>query len=410
MSGGFIIPLLLTIGIRVLTPETRLYALAAYALTATFAPNISVTMAALWGDVVNWRFVFLQDIPLFTLAGVLAWYGLPHDEPNYGRLKKFDWPGALLIIISAFAFVSLLEQGNRLDWFNSKFICLMAFISAVTIPLFIVNEMWRETPLFGFWLLLRRNFAYAFIALFSFVIVSQSAASLPITYLQQIQGFRPLQIYPVTLEVAAIELLLLPLLAILLNCPWVDARVVSLVGLACIVAGDWGDSYLTSFWISRDLLFWQGLQAVGQPLFIMALLMMATNTIRDPADAPYAAAMVNSTRALAEPVGVWLMQLITRSRGALHSDRITDQIGQVRYSIIQAPGLIPGNPPPLLPNGAPRSPGALAALNAAVRGQVTVMTLADAFLIFGGLTALLMLLVLILPERTYPPRIVLAKN
>ena len=409
-SGGLIIPLLLTVGLRVLPPPIRLFGLAAYALTATFAPNISTTVAALWVDVVNWRFVFYQDLPLFTVAVVLVWYGMPQDQPQYDRLKKFDWPGAVLVAISAGAFVTVLEQGDRLDWFNSKLICVLMLISVVSIPLFIFNELRAPVPLFGFFLLKRRNFAYATIALFGFLIISQSASTLPITYLQEVKGFRPLQLYPITLEVAGLQLAMLPMMAIVLNQAWVDARIVSFIGLACILGATIGDSYLTSFWIDDSLFFWQGLQTIGQPMFIMSLLMMSTNTITSPTEAPFAAAFINTTRAVAEPVALWLTQLIMRWRGDLHSDRIVDQIGQTRYSVIQAQGLIPGNLPPLLPNGQLRVPGALNALMAAVQAQVTVLTISDASLIFGGLTVALMLVLIVLSERTYPPRIVMAQK
>jgi DHA2 family multidrug resistance protein len=406
LSGGFVIPLLLTTGLRVLTPETRLYALAAYALTATFGPNISPTLAALWDDVLNWRFVFFEDLPLFTIAFLLVWYGLPQDEPQFARLKKFDWRGGILIVISAFSLVTLLEQGNRLDWFNSRFICVLALTSAVSIPLFIFNELKTEIPLFGIWLLKRRNFAYGAIALFMFLIVSQSGAALPDTFLQ-VAGYRPHQIYPLSLELAVVEVLTLPLLALLLNRSWVDPRIVSTIGLLLIITADIEESTLTSVWVARDFLIWDALQAVGQPMFIMPLLMMATNTIRDPKDGPFGSAMVNSTRAIAEPVGLWLVQLIMRWRGALHSDRITDQMGQTRFSVIQALGLIPGNPPPLLPNGTARTAGSLNALHAALRGQVAVMSLSDAFLVFAMVTASLLILVWLVAERTYPPRIAL---
>ena len=409
-SGGLIIPLLLTVGLRVLPPPIRLFGLAAYALTATFAPNVSTTIAALWVDVLNWRFVFYQDLPLFTLATVMVWYGMPQDKPQYDRLKKFDWPGAILIAISAGAFVTLLEQGDRLDWFNSKLICVLTLISVVAIPLFIFDQLRAEVPLFGLWLLKRRNFAYATVALFGFLIISQSASTLPITYLQEVQGFRPLQLYPITLEVAVLQLLMLPLMAVLLNQAWVDARIVSFIGLACILGATIGDSYITSFWINGSLLFWQGLQTIGQPMFIMSLLMKSTNTITSPAEGPFAAAFINTTRAVAEPVAVWLTQLITRWRGHLHSDRIVDQIGQTRYGVIQAQGLIPGNLPPLLPNGQQRTPGALNAFMAAVQAQVTVLTISDAFLIFGALTVALMIVLIVVSERTYPPRIVMAQK
>src|ERR1700761_9011845 len=58
LSGGLVIPLLMTTAFRVLTPNIRLYGLAVYALTATFTPALAATVAAFWTDSVNWRFVF----------------------------------------------------------------------------------------------------------------------------------------------------------------------------------------------------------------------------------------------------------------------------------------------------------------------------------------------------------------
>src|ERR1700756_1027097 len=77
LAGGMLLPLVMTTALRVLTPNVRLYGLAVYALTATFTPALAATVAAFWTDVVNWRFVFFQTIPLCSLAGVLVWYCLP---------------------------------------------------------------------------------------------------------------------------------------------------------------------------------------------------------------------------------------------------------------------------------------------------------------------------------------------
>src|SRR6202171_493221 len=96
LAGGMIIPLLMTTAFRVLTPEIRLYGLAVYALTATFTPALASTVAALWTDIVDWRFVFLQTVPLCSVAGVLVWYCLHQDQPRYERFRILDWRGALL--------------------------------------------------------------------------------------------------------------------------------------------------------------------------------------------------------------------------------------------------------------------------------------------------------------------------
>ena len=300
LAGGLIIPLLMTTALRALTPITRLYGLAVYALTATFTPALAATVAAFWTDVVDWRFVFLQTIPLCSLAGVLVWYCLHQDQPKYERFRMLDWRGALLLVIGTGAMSTMLYQGDRLDWFNSRLICVLALVSALAIPLLVVNEWFHPLPLLKLQMLERRNFAYGVLGLFTFLLISQSGSTVPLRYLQEVQGYRPLQSNLITLEIAALQLVMLPAMALLLDYKQVDSRMVSLVGLGLILASCIGSSFLTVYWNRDQFYLWQLLQAVGQPMVIMPLLMKATNTIAGPAEGPLASALVNTLRAIAE--------------------------------------------------------------------------------------------------------------
>ena len=393
LSSGFIIPLLLTVALQVLPPAIRLYGLAPYALTATFGPNISTALAALWTDGVGWQFVFYQDLPLCTLAGVLVWYGVKQDLPDYTRIRQFDWRGALLVAIGFGAFTTMLEQGDRLDWFNSPLICVLALLSAVGLPLLVFNDLYAEVPLYRFSLLKRRNYTFALITLFMFLLLNLSASTVPIRYLTEVSGFRPIQIYIVTLAIALPQFLLLPAIAALLDFEWVDARWVLFAGLCCVIGACVGNSFLTSVWDAKSFLVYQALQAFGAPLVVMPLLMIAVNTIKDPAEGPFASTLVNTMRAVAEPVGVWMVELIVRWRGALHYNRIVDQSGQGSFSAVED-----------------HSPAAVRAFHAAVETQSTVLTLSDAFVIIGVLAVVLVVILAVLPVRTYPPRIVAAQK
>lgn len=409
LAGGMIIPLLMTTAFRVLTPDIRLYGLAVYALTATFTPALASTVAALWTDIVDWRFVFLQTIPLCSLAGVLVWYCLNQDEPKYDRLRMQDWRGALLLVIGTGALSTMLYQGDRLDWFNSSLICVLALMSAVAIPLFLVNEWFHPLPFLKLQMLGRRNIAYGALGLFTFLVISQSGSSVPLRYLQEVQGYRPLQSNLITLEIAASQLVMLPAMALLLDYRQVDSRVVSMVGLGLILASCVGSSFLTVYWNRDQFYLWQVLQAVGQPMVIMPLLMMTTNSVAGPAEGPFAAALVNTSRAVAEAASTWLVALIGRWRNALHSDRIIDQAGQDRWRVLQSNGVLPQYPPPLLPNGQFRGPNSLEAFRHAVEQQVAILSTSDTFLILGALTVFLMVVVMTLPVRTVPPRILFAR-
>jgi DHA2 family multidrug resistance protein len=410
LAGGMIIPLLMTTAFRVLTPDIRLYGLAVYALSATFTPALASTVAALWTDVVDWRFVFWQTIPLCSLAGALVWFCLHQDQPKYERLRMLDWRGVLLLVIAAGSLSTMLYQGDRLDWFNSRLICVLALASALAIPLLLVNEWFHPLPLLKLQMLGRRNFAYGALGLFAFLIIGQSGSTVPLRFLQEVQGYRPLQSNLITLEIAASQLVMLPAMALLLDCRRVDSRIVSLVGLGLILASCIGSSFLTIYWNRDQFYLWQLLQAIGQPMVIMPLLMMATNTVASPAEGPFASALVNTSRAVAEAASVWFLELIARWRNALHSDRIIDQAGQDRWRVIQSNGVLPQYPPPLRPDGHPLQPNSLEAFRHAVDQQVTILSTSDTFLILGALTVFLMVVVMTLPVRTVPPRILFAKH
>ena len=410
LAGGLIIPLLMTTAFRVLTPNIRLYGLAVYSLTATFTPALAATVAALWTDIVDWRIVFLQTIPLCALAGVLVWYCLDQDQPKYERFRMLDWRGLLLLVIGTGALSTMLYQGDRLDWFNSTLICLLALVSALAIPLLLINEWFHPLPLLKLQMLGRRNVAYGALGLFTFLVIGQSGSSVPLRYLQEVQGYRPLQSNLITLEIAALQLLMLPAMALLLDYKRVDSRLVSLVGLGLILASCIGSSYLTVYWNRDQFYFWQLLQAIGQPMVIMPLLMMVTNSIAGPAEGPFAAALINTSRAVAEATSAWFLALIDRWRNALHSNRIIDEVGQDRWRVIQSKGVLPQYPPPLTPDGQPRVPNSLEAFSHAVQQQVTILSTSDTFLILGALTVFLMVVVMTLPVRALPPRIHFAKH
>ena len=408
LCGGLTVPLLMTTALRVLAPPVRLYGLAAYALTATFFPNLSATVAALWTDYVDWHFIFLQSIPLAAIAAVLVWYGLPQDAPQYGRFRILDWRGTLLVIIGLGSLTTMLLQGDRLDWFNSSTICLLALASVVAIPLLIWTEWHHEVPLIKLQMLGRRNFAYGVIALFTLLTLDLSSSEIPFAYLTEVQGYRPLQAHLISLEIAASQLILLPLMVLILDWEWLDARWVSFIGMCAILAACIGGYYLDSSWLRDQFYLWQGLQSVGLAMIAMPLLMMTTNTVR-PGEGPFASALINTPRAVGEACSAWLLTLIIRLRGNLHSERITDHLGAIRFSLIQGFGS-PHMHAFLLPDGHPRVADSLRQLNQLASRQVLTLTLRDAFLVVGAVVVGLMLVLLLLPVRTYPPRIALTKH
>ena len=167
---------------------------------------------------------------------------------------------------------------------------------------------------------------------------------------------------------------------------------------------------VNALWDRDQFYFWQYLQMVGQPMIAVPMLMFATNTVRGPEEGPFAAALVNGIRGLADPASTWAVSLVSRWRGALHSDRLVDQAGQNWFRTIQAQSLLPQSPAPLLPNSQPTASASLERFAHMLEQQANVLTTADTFLVMGALCVVYMFVLLVLPIRTYPPRILFAKR
>lgn len=406
LAEGLTIPLLMTTALKVLAPPIRLYGLACYALTATFFPSLSTTVAALWVDVLTWKFVFYQSIPLSALAFALVWSGMASDDPHYERLAQFDWRGFLLVILGFGSLTTVLQQGDRLDWFNSPVICVLLLISAIALPLLVVNEWFHPLPLLKLAFFGRRNLAYGVTTLCVFLIIGSLMTELPSIYLEEVQGYRPLQTHLITLVIALSQLLLLPLMARLLDFEKLDARIVSFIGLAFVLAGSIGASYLDIHWNREQFYLWMALTSIGETAIVLPLLMMATNTVKAPHEGALTSALVNTPRAFAETVGVWLMQLIFRLRGGLHVNRILDHLGaqgalqeHVARAHVPMTGL----------NAEPPA-RAIAGLAERVQVQSLILTISDGYLVVAALAVALMIWVSIYPQRTYPPRVLFRRH
>src|SRR5690606_29431166 len=73
LAGGALIPLLMMAALKFLPPRVKLYGLALYSLTATFASTIAVWLVGVWTDgFADWRLVYWQCVPPLALAAALA--------------------------------------------------------------------------------------------------------------------------------------------------------------------------------------------------------------------------------------------------------------------------------------------------------------------------------------------------
>ncbi|MFL1517495.1 MFS transporter [Pseudomonas prosekii] len=380
LAGGALPPMLMTVALRFLPANVKLYGLAGYALTATFGPGLGTPLAGLWTEYAGWQWTFWQIIAPCLIAMAAVAYGLPQDPPRLERLKQFNWRGFVLGFPAICMLVIGILQGNRLDWFESSLINFLLGGGLLLLVLFLINEWSQPVPFFKLQMLGIRNLAFALMTLAGVLVVLLAVVLIPSSYLAQVQGYRPIQTAPIMLIAALPQLIALPLVAALCNFRWVDCRWVLGIGLGMLALSCIGGSQLTSAWIRDDFYVLQLLQIFGQPMAVLPLLMLATGSIT-PMEGPFASAWFNTVKGLSAVIATGIIEALTTSRLHFHSTMLVDRLGN-----------------------SPLVDADSAGLAHRLHEQAVVLTASDLYLCMTGVAVALILLIFWLPTRMYPPR------
>ncbi|MDN2663456.1 MFS transporter [Psychromonas sp. 14N.309.X.WAT.B.A12] len=376
VSSGALIPILMMAALKFLPLSIRLHGLALYAMTATFAPNLAIWITGYWTDgLSDWRWVYWQVIPLCIIAGSLVGWGLPKEEIKFARFKQGNWLG-MILGVSALLLISLaLEQGGRLDWFNSPLITSALLLGVVFMALYLFTEFTHKTPFIQPQLLARRNLSIGSLILTFLLVVLMSGSMLPASYLGAIQGYRTMQIAPIGLMIALPQLILGSLVALLLYQKWIDARKVLSVGLLFIALACFSAISINEIWNGDQFIVAQMLQAIGQPMAVVSILFLMTSVL-DPSEGPYFSGVINTFRVFGSLIGSASVGQLLTLRSRFHSEMLLEHAALVEHSLSNA------LPSALLPS--------------VVAKQSLILSIADAYLVLGILALLLIPLALMM--------------
>src|SRR3546814_816819 len=425
IASGTMIPVLMMAALKFLPPHIRLHGLALYALTATFAPNLSIWLAGQWTDgLFDWRWVYWQILPLAAIAALLIGWGLPKDPIQTDRFPQANWPGLAfgvpalalitvaldlgvrldwfnspLVVVSLVAGLTLLgaslltvwftppplsplqiirrptlllelglpkypihtdrfpqanwpglafgvpalslitvalDQGVRLDWFNSPLVVVSLVAGLTLLGAYLLTEWYHPTPFIKLQMLSRRNLALGFTLFICLLVVLTSSMMLPMTFLGPLQSYRPLQMAPIGLIVALPQLVLGSVVALFLYRKWVDARFVFAGGLLLIALACFSGAQLTSDWNRDQFVIAQTLPAFGQPMAVVSLLFLCTSVVH-PSEGPYVSGNINTLRALGSVFGGAVVGQLVTVRQRFHAEMLLDHAALVGNSVPLAP-------------------------------------------------------------------------
>ncbi|MCQ8240925.1 MDR family MFS transporter [Rhizosaccharibacter radicis] len=390
--GGVLIPMAMTMAMTRLPKAQQAMGLAMFALSATFAPAIGPTIGGWLTETYGWRTVFMINVPPSLLMAGILWVTEERKPFQFGLLRQADWPGIACMAIGLGSLQTMLEEGNKDDWFGSPFIVRLGVIAALFLLAFVVIQFTARRPLLNLRLLRERNFGVGIVAniLVGFALYG-SVYVLP-QYLSQVQNYNSEQTGHVLAWNGLPQLLLIPLV------PWlmrrVDLRFLCAGGIALFSFSCFMNTHLSTDVSGDQFLLPNLVRALGQAAIITPLTAIAMARIV-PAEAANASALLNMLRNLGGAVGTALLQTIITKREQFHSDILGQAVTltrpEVRARLDQLTGYF-------LSHGADKDLAghqAVVQLGRIVRRQSLSMGFADTFAVLGaalGLAALSILL------------------
>jgi len=238
-------------------------------------------------------------------------------------LKNGDWLGILTMAIGLGTLQTVLEEGNRNDWFGSDFIMRLSAIAVVSLSLFVWIELKRKEPLLNLRLLTQRNFGLGTFANFLMGGALYGSIYIIPVYLSHIQGYNAEQIGMVLVWTGLPQLVLVPFVPRLIR--RFDIRIVMAIGFAMFAASNFMNIDMTSNYAGDQLFHANVVRALGQALCYAPLSMIALAMISKE-DTGSASAIFNMTRNLGGAVGIAMLQTFVTKREQFHSNVLTQSV------------------------------------------------------------------------------------
>jgi DHA2 family multidrug resistance protein len=380
-AGGVLIPMAFTLVLTKLPKPQQPIGLAVFALSVTFAPAIGPTIGGYLTENYGWRTIFFVNV-LPTIVMVTALYLTLERQPMQLKLlKEGDWAGIATMAIGLSAFQTVLEEGNKDDWFASPFILRLAVVALVSLSLFAWIELSIEKPLIRLRLLTRRNFGVGTIAMTMLGFALFGSVYILPAYLGQAQGYNAEQIGEVLAWTGLPQLVLIPLVPKLMQ--RFDARYIAFTGLMIFAYSCFMNTAMSPDYAGDQLWIPNIVRAIGQAMVLTPLTSVTTGDTA-PQDAAAASGISNMFRNLGGAIGTAVLATVITKREQFHSNIIGQSVTlgreEVRNRIAQMTDFFTAHG---VPDPAAAHQQAIIALGNAVKRQALVMGFSDTFAVIG---------------------------
>jgi DHA2 family multidrug resistance protein len=401
---GSFYTLTMTFVARNLPKELLVFGIAAYAMDIVVSSHVAQYIHGWYMDHWSWRWIFWTGGLLMPFTMMCIYFGVPPAV----QPERPNWRGFLYMSAGLSLIFGALDQGQRLDWWNSGIFVGMLAGGLLLLFAALVRRYFYPNPLLNLRFLATRN--VVIIGLGIFAIRFSLLASLVVvpSFLSAVAHYRPLQTGAALAWMSAPQFVVVWVAAI--ACVFLQPRIVMAVGFATVAVGCWMASHVDSSWAGKSFVAPELVIAIGVGVAFVSLvtniililveaggLISVTNTVT------YSAFM-HTIRMMGGQIGAVALARFITVREHFHSNLIGQHVDAGNWTTIErlhgmAAALTPFSAGP--DEAQARSAALLAGQ---VRAQAYTLAFSDAFLLIAWTITAYLLLVVFLRPSTFSLR------
>ncbi|MEJ0024884.1 MAG: DHA2 family efflux MFS transporter permease subunit [Rhizomicrobium sp.] len=306
--------------IAIFPANKRSTALGIWSVTTLVAPIVGPILGGYISDNYHWSWIFLINVPIGVLAGILCWVNLSSRE-TATRALPIDTVGLILLAVWVGSLQIMLDTGKDADWFASTTIVVEAIIAAIGFAAFIIWELTDMHPVVDLSQFKNRNFALGTIALsLSYAVFFGNLLLLPL-WLQSNLNYTATWAGLVAAPSGVVAVLLTPIAARFMS--RVDSRIMATLTFIAFAI-----SYFMRSGLTADAGFWDFVmpllvQGVAMSMFFVSMLTISLDGV-PPDRIPSASGISNFARITAGGFAASITTTMWDRREALHQARLAD--------------------------------------------------------------------------------------
>jgi DHA2 family multidrug resistance protein len=373
-------------------------AMAIFGVGVMVGPTLGPTVGGWITDAYGWPWIFYINIPFGMLALALTLTFI-HNSRYQQKAERVDYLGLLLLAVGIGALQTMLERGERLDWFHSPEVTTLAIVSVVSLATFIWHELHTDHPVVDLSILRSRQLAVGVVfGMVLGVCLYATVFVLPV-YLQNLRSFTANQTGLVILPGALASAFTMAIMGRLQG--KFDGRLSIVAGVGIFALSMWKHAHFTTDSGMSDF-FWPLIfRGVGLGLIFVPLTNLALADL-PMAKIPNGTGLFNLMRQLGGSVGIALSATLVQRFTAVHrADLIANvtQYSEVTRERIGAltTGLIARGATPAV-----AQTKALAVLDGLVTRQALMLSFEQLFMLFGACFVLALPLLLLMHKSKLP--------